>query len=290
MNAAIHALLGDVFGFDIASAVLLASAVCAGGSIARQLWPSRPDAALVTMLLLATSNQALFNAFTPFATTAHLALNLVWLALFLRGGSVRHAAALVVAALACGLHQLVFHPLFAAPFVIQLWMQRRWRLAALYSASYLIISLFWIFYWQFVLALDGLHGLGRASHGVAPFLGEVVDLLKAFSWSGADLMVKNLTRFFAWQNRLSFLSPYSGVLSLRRFDSPLAALIVGIVLTAVAMFVLLPLQAFGWGYRYLHGFVGSLCLLAAGGWVLVIPLERRAGGVKSRAFAGPRSP
>ncbi len=284
VNAAIHALLGNVLGFDIASPVLFGIAICASGSIARRLWPERPDASLVTMLLLATSHQALFNASTPFATTAHLTFNLLWLAFFLRGGAIAHASALLIALLAFGLHQLIFHPLFAAPFVIQLWTQRRWRLAALYSVSYLAIGLFWIFYWQLMLSLNGLHGLGRASHGMAPFLGEVVELLKAFSWSGIDLMAKNLTRFLAWQNPIVVPLAFIGIFLLRRFDSPLAALAIGLVLTTIAMFVLLPLQAFGWGYRYLHGFVGSLCLLAAAGWVLVVPIAGRAGGEQGRAF------
>ena len=32
------------------------------------------------------------------------------------------------------------------------------------------------------------------------------------------------------------------------------------------LLLLLPWQAHGWGYRYLHGFLGSFCLLAGYGW------------------------
>ena len=45
------------------------------------------------------------------------------------------------------------------------------------------------------------------------------------------------------------------------------SLVFGIGLTVVAMMVLLPYQGHGWGYRYLHGFLGSGCLLAAFGWL-----------------------
>jgi hypothetical protein len=33
------------------------------------------------------------------------------------------------------------------------------------------------------------------------------------------------------------------------------------------MFILLPYQGHGWGYRYLHGLIGSLSLLAGYGWI-----------------------
>ena len=41
----------------------------------------------------------------------------------------------------------------------------------------------------------------------------------------------------------------------------------GIVLTVVAFALVLPSQGIGWGYRYLHGFIGNAVLLAVGGWV-----------------------
>ena len=41
----------------------------------------------------------------------------------------------------------------------------------------------------------------------------------------------------------------------------------GLALTLLAMFVLLPFQGLGWGYRYWHGLLGSVCLLGACGWI-----------------------
>ena len=43
----------------------------------------------------------------------------------------------------------------------------------------------------------------------------------------------------------------------------------GIGLTLLAVTVLLPFQGHGWGYRYLHGLIGSACLLAGRGWIAV---------------------
>jgi hypothetical protein len=44
-------------------------------------------------------------------------------------------------------------------------------------------------------------------------------------------------------------------------------MIAGVALTLAAVWVLEPFQGHGWGYRYLHGFLGSLALVAALGWV-----------------------
>jgi hypothetical protein len=45
----------------------------------------------------------------------------------------------------------------------------------------------------------------------------------------------------------------------------------GLYLTIAAMFVLLPFQGHGWGYRYIHGFIGVVCLMAAYGWLRIVP-------------------
>jgi hypothetical protein len=41
----------------------------------------------------------------------------------------------------------------------------------------------------------------------------------------------------------------------------------GVILTLAAMLILMPYQGHGWGYRYLHGLIGNLALLAGYGWV-----------------------
>src|SRR3546814_7863742 len=92
--------------------------------IARKLVPGRPDAVLVTLLLAFSSTQLLVMSMTAYAMTAHFALNMVWLALFLRNDWKGHFGAAVVAFLAIGLHQLQFHPLFAAGFLFWIVLQR----------------------------------------------------------------------------------------------------------------------------------------------------------------------
>ena len=108
---------------------------------------------MVGVILLVCSSQFLITAMTPYAMTAHLALNMIWLWLFLRDTRGAHALAAGVAFVACGLHQVVFHPLFAAPFILSLLRARRWKLAGDYGAADARrhVGLFRIFYWSLVL-------------------------------------------------------------------------------------------------------------------------------------------
>ncbi len=277
VNAAIRAGFGLIATPALAGPVLVAVAVLAVFGIARHLWPERPDAALVAALMLATSPQVLVTAMTPYAMTAHLALNLVWLRLFLRGGGLGHGAAILVAFLACGLHQLIFHPLFALPFLVGLVLERRWRLAALHLAAYAAIGVFWTLYWQGLLLVTGYAGQGDAVGG-GFMVRRIAFLLRNFEWRGLDVMTMNGVRFVAWQSPLLLPLTMMAWPAIRRGEGIARPLAAGLVLTIATMFVLLPYQGHGWGYRYLHGLIGSAALLAAQGWILMtapLPPERR---------------
>jgi hypothetical protein len=267
INAAGRALLGAVGAEGLASPLWAAAGCAATFGVARRLWPDRREAAAVALVLLATSAQLLVTAMTPYAMSAHFGLNMVWLWLFLRGRPWAHAAAAGVGFAACGIHQLIFHPLFVAPFVVELWLARRWRPALFYTLSYAAIGLFWIDYWSLVLGSVGVapgpaHGVGQGY-----FLGRVTDLIRNFDPAGLGLMGENLLRFVLWQNPLMVPLTLLAVPLAARTSGPLRPLLAGVVLTLVAMTVLLPWQGHGWGYRYLHGLLGSVALLAGGGWV-----------------------
>ena len=94
----------------------------AGGAalldIARRTFGRQDRACWVVLLVYVLSAQMLVNAMTPFSVTGHMAVNLIWLAAFLRGGKLGHSAAIVTGFVAVGLHQLVFHPVFVAPFLL----------------------------------------------------------------------------------------------------------------------------------------------------------------------------
>src|SRR3546814_13123134 len=79
------------------------------------------DLVLVTLLLAFSSTQLLVMSMTAYAMTAHFALNMVWLALFLRNDWKGHFGAAVVAFLAIGLHQLQFHQIGRASCRARVW-------------------------------------------------------------------------------------------------------------------------------------------------------------------------
>jgi hypothetical protein len=273
-NAAIRALFLWISAPQLANPLLAAIAVWAIFGVARRVWPDHPDAAIVSALLFATSSQVLFTAMTSYAMTALLALNLVWLNLFLRNDRIGHAGALAIGALACGLHQIAFHPLFVAPFIAQLWLTRRWRGAVFHTLGYAAICLFWLSYRQFATAYAGVQLAAEAGVGVGYLAQTLSTLLGELSLQCLDLMILNLQRFAAWQNIVILpllLLAIGAWRSDLRVPRPLFACLGGILLALGAVTILMPYQAHGWGYRYLHGMIGSICLFGAYGWLALTP-------------------
>ena len=169
-NAAFRALVGAVALPQLANPLLASLAVWATWSLGRVFWPKRPDEAIVAALLMVTSAQVLFMAMTSFAMTGHLFLNLIWLRLFLRDDRAGHLGACAVGAIACGWHQVAFHPLFVAPFILHLWWTRRWAAAAGYSAFYAAVCTSWLLYWRLAGAEAGVTLGAGAGSGLTFFL------------------------------------------------------------------------------------------------------------------------
>ncbi|MEG3163831.1 hypothetical protein U1701_04415 [Sphingomonas sp. PB2P19] len=274
-NALLRALADRTVGRTYASPLLAALAAFALYRVARRLWPQAPAAPtlapLLALVLLATSPQFLVTAMTPFAMTAHLALNMVWLWCFLRDDRRGVAGGLAVGFLATGLHQLVFHPLFVLPFVIELLITKRWARAAAYGVGYAAIGLFWISYWHVAYALNGIvdDGGGAAASGVVRLGQVVMTLASQFDLGSIILMLLNLLRLIAWQHILIIPLALLAWPAVRRGDGIARPLAGGIVLTLAVALVLMADQGNGWGYRYQHGLLGNLCLLAVYGWQAV---------------------
>jgi hypothetical protein len=263
VNAALRALAGPAA--SLINPALAAGSVVATYAIGRRLWPERADLAVVAALFVALSSQVLAAAMTPYAMTAHMAFNLAWLWLHLRGGKAGHAGALVMGFLATGLHQMVFHPMFAAPFVAQLWLDRRWRIAAVYTLTYAAICLFWLELSPLALAWQG-GSVGQAAAGVTGLGGQVSALIGARHPPALRSMAENLLRFVSWQGLLAAPLAAIGAFFALRTPGPLRSMVAGLALTTGALFVLMPYQGYGWGYRYWHGLIGPIVLLAAFGW------------------------
>jgi hypothetical protein len=266
-NAALRAVTSLVLDPAWTSPLLLGMAVLCLASVARRLWPGQRGPQFIALVLLVTSPQVLTTAMTSYAMTAHLAFNLLWLALFLRNDLRGHLGAMVAGWVATGLHQTVFHPLFVAPFVIGLWWRGRRELAIRYLLAYFLIFGFWTLYWKLLLASQRLSSPGSADLGLTFFLVRVWWMLSDFSISGLHLMLMNILRALSWQNiALLVLLPLSWR-AIQRAEGIARELAAGVVLTCFAMLVLLAYQGHGWGYRYIHGLLGNLSLLAGYGWV-----------------------
>ena len=266
-----NAMLRTLFSF-VADPALMNPVLAAAGAVAtfdcaRRLFPENAGARTVAMLMYASSAQVLVLAMTPYAMTAHLALNMIWLSFYLRGTRAGHTAAIAVGFVAIGLHQIVFHPLFALPFFDELRRERRWRTLAAYLVSYALFGLFWISYQHMIAISAGLSSATGAGAGSGGFVAErVLPLLLHREPQTIPLMVANLIRFVTWQNLALVPLMLLGARAVRRDEGIARPLMYGVGLTTVAMTILLPYQGHGWGYRYLHGLIGNCALLAAYGW------------------------
>ena len=223
--------------------------------------------AVLVPLLVATASQTLVTSMTSYAMCAHLALNLVWLWLFLRDDRFGHAGAMLVGVLATGLHQVVFHPLFVAPFIVSLWLKDRRPLAAIYAVVYALICLFWASDPQLALSYSGMEPESPGGVGLFNFLVRALFQLTHSEYNAPTMMLMNILRFISWQN--PFLLPlmilaYGRVRKGTGIARELAA---GLYLTVCAMTLIIVWQGHGWGYRYLHGLIGSAALLGAYGWI-----------------------
>jgi len=286
VNAALRALGRLAHAEALVNPLLSAISIVAVWGVGRRLWPERPSLALIAAALLGTSPQLIVTSMTAYAMPAHLAFNLVWLWLFLRGGKLGHAGAIATGFLATGIHQMVFHPLFVAPFVLQLWWRRRWGLATLYTLAYAGICLFWIEYWPLASAVSGVHPGESDSTGGAYLMDRIDDVLGNLYWRDVGVFGECILRFATWQNLVLAPLALVGLVATIRTKGYLRPLVLGVFLTLAAVFLATPTQTHGWGYRYLHGLLGSIALVAAWGWArLTDPLDARERAAAAGALA-----
>ena len=283
VNAGVRAVFGLVDP-TLAGPVYAAVGALALWRIAVRLWPGEREIQIVVLLLYAGSSQLWITAMTAYAMSAHLALNLLWLWLFLGDRRWRHAAAIAIGALATGLHQPLFHPLFVLPFLDLLLRRRRYRLLAAYGVAYGLIGLFWLG-WPLWLSAQGMGPVAAATNGEGiGYLDRFVRAVGGLSGASFGLMAANLVRFATWQHLLLLPLLATGVAATWRRAGIERALALGLLLPALLLLVILPDQGLGWGYRYLHGVLGSACLLGGYGWqALAARAPRRAMVVATAA-------
>ncbi len=288
VNAALRALGRLAHAEALVNPLLSAFSVVAVWGVGRQLWPERPSLAFIAAALLGTSPQLIVMSMTAYAMPAHLALNLAWLWLFLSGKRLGHAGAIGVGFLATGIHQLIFHPAFVAPFVLQLWVRRRWGLASLYTLAYAAICLFWIEYWPLAAWASGVQPLQSHSTGGGYLIDRIAAVLSYVDWRNLGVFAENIVRFATWQNMLVAPLALLGAIASVRTKGYIRPLALGVCLTLAVVFVATPSQTHGWGYRYLHGLLGSTALAAAWGWAQLtdtLTPERKAAAAGALTLA-----
>lgn len=258
--------LGDA---DLAAPVTLGAGLLALWSVAHRLMPERRDAVVVTMLMALTSVQLIATAMTPYAMTSHFAFNMIWLALILRGGALGHALAGIVALLAAGLHQWHFPLLFIGPFILWLAANRRWGAAAFHIAVAIAMMLLWARLWPMLLS----DIVGAAPPSDVHRTNGIFDKIESLFGRLDDWQpLLNNGRLIAWNNLL--LLPLAGLSILAvRWRQLLreVPIILPLLLGVFAAMGLALFQGYGWGFRYMHGQIGALCLLAGLGWRAVAP-------------------
>jgi hypothetical protein len=271
-NAAIRALFDAVGDAALTAPTEAAASILLVYGIAHKLQPGDRTFAAVAALLFATSSQLLITGMTSYSMTGHLVCNLAWLWLVLHDRPWSRVGAVVVTFIATGLHQLAFHPLFVAPFILWLAYQRRWGVMFFYAGALCAAALFWALYWPIALNLSGIEPQAAASMGGGFLIDRIIDMVTtAFNWISVVHTVDNLLRLITWQNPLVWPLFIVAATTLRRQPPIAVTLLGGILLIFAALLVVMPYQGHGWGYRYLHGLLGNFVLLAAFGWRTVFP-------------------
>ncbi len=281
VHAALIAVFSTVLNANLLNPFLAVLSVWAIADVARRVFPEHPEAPLLAAVLLVVSPQFLAAAGTGFSFTAHLAFNLIWLAMFLRGSMGGHITAALVGFFAVGLHQVHVHPLFVAPFLAALLFGRFGPRKALvpYFISYGLALPIWMAWPEISIWLQ----TGDAS--ILPTSVMEIDYIKDY-FQYTDNVAKfenNLDTFFLATNLFRFwfwISPALLILmflALRNIKTiglvPILAGL-GFVLMVFVTQVLMPNQMHGWGARYYHPVLGNFVLFALGGYFAVI----RAGG------------
>jgi hypothetical protein len=255
--------------------------------ISRLLWPASAATQLVCVLLYAGSSQVLVTAMTAYSMSMHLALNMLWLWLFLLDRRQTHAAAMIVGWFAIGIHQPVFHALFVLPFLFLLLGQKRWKLLAAYCLAYALIGAFWLSWPIWISSHGTAAALSINGTGGIDFVKRLSTVLASSSYNAWWIMAANLLRFVCWQHPLLVPLAILGIWANFRQQPLCRALAISFVLPILLTSVLLPWQGYGWGYRYVHPVLGCLILLGGYGWQTLETqrVDLRQVMVRTSAFA-----
>lgn len=290
-NSLIRAGVGWLTGDPAWTGGLLnAGSVVLVWRLARRWWPQDDGAVTIAVAVLALSGQIVFAGMTAFAMPTHLFCSLLWLWLFLKDRPGADVAAIAVAFVATGVHQPLFHPMFAGPWLMVLawrcWRgEAAWARLAAYGVAYVLITGLW-FDWPHVTQGWVSGPLSVAQPGTS-YLDRLRGVL-AHNGQNVAMVSANLLRFCTWQALPAVPLLVAGVwaaVRAGRRDPEALALLAGVLLPIAFFTAALPYQGHGFGYRYLHQVMGNVALLSGGGWRALGPWRARLETPLVRAFA-----
>jgi hypothetical protein len=264
--AAMRAVFQSISLQSFLNPLLDALSVVALFGAARNVWPTREQNAFVAVGLLATSSQFLAMAMTSYSMPAHLALNAIWLWLYSAPDRRRFYIAPFVGVLAIGLHQPIVHALFVAPFLLRIVLKRRWRDVLIFGLVYLAGCVGW-FAWR-------VHYSPASALPTASFF-------RLLNPSMLVVQPMNLLLVIGWS---SLATPLLAALGLRRIfqERPIIQDAAVSCLLTFGFYVFFYLdQGNGWGYRYFHGTLACLILVAIAGWESLVKL---LGALRAKQF------
>jgi hypothetical protein len=227
------------------------------------------------MLFALASGAFVANGLSYYSMQAHLAANLLFVALLLKHSRYAAFGAGLVGSLALILHNPVPHALFAVPWIAATVMRRNRRQYFLpLILGYLpglAIGLEWLtFRADIGSGNHELVTLSAASEGV-------------LSWPDAALInmrVAALVKMWIWAAPCLFLFALCGFARYRA-DLRVRLLASSAILTFVGYLFVRFDQGHGWGYRYFHSAWGVVPILAG-----CAMIERSAANTRLVVFAG----
>ena len=264
--ALMRALFQGVYLQSLLNPSLAVISILALYGTVRNIWPNERQNALVAVLLLAGSAQFLVMAMTAYSMPAHLALNTVWLWLYSRADRRRFYLAPLVGILAIGLHQPIVHALFVAPFLFRLVVQRKWRAVWIYGLIYLLGCAVW-YAWRM--------------HYLPPAAGSATSVFRLFNPKMIVIQPMDLLLVLGWSCLATPLLAVLGFARIFRERPIIRDAAVSCLLTFGFYYFFYLDQGHGWGYRYFHGTLSCLILVAVAGWKALI---EKAGECRARNF------
>ena len=265
VNALFHMAMSKVGLVNFTAPVMASIGLIATWRVTKRMWPADRQLQSFAILFYLCSAQIWTASMTSYAMNTLLAINMVWLAFFLRRDATGYGVAILIGFLGVGVHQVPYHPMFVAPFIALLLIERRWALALVFAGSYLASILFWTRYEDIAAILMGIGPLDRGNDSITSTMlsnNTIIEMVQSLGFTAA-----NLFRYFAWQHLLLLpLLLVAGKAAFRERNWLLIAMFVAFLLPPMMKLFQIPYQGHGWGYRYVHGAIGLTCILAAVGW------------------------